>query len=54
MPTEFRFDELDLREEPARAGVSDSTLYPTTYTWDCTNTARCTHLCCTPPVGTTG
>jgi hypothetical protein len=47
---ELRFDELDLREEPARGSASDhAAMYPTTYTWECTNSAKCTHLCCTPP-----
>jgi hypothetical protein len=31
MPTEFRFDELDLREEPAHAERGDADI-PTTYT----------------------
>ena len=38
MPTEFRFDDLDLREEPASAERGDSDLaIPTTYT----NLSRC-------------
>ena len=48
MPTEFRFDDLDLREEPAR-GDSDRVpvLGSTNATVTCTATARCTRICCT-------
>ena len=50
MPTEFRFDDLDLREEPAR-GDSHDVLACTGYTNTCTATARCTKLCCTCHTG---
>ncbi len=50
MPTEFRFDDLDLHEEPARGGdtaeddrLSNNSKY-------CGTTPQCTGLCC-PPVG---
>jgi hypothetical protein len=50
MPTEYRFDELDLREEPARAERSfdaEPTTTATGYTHICTATRACTHICCT-------
>jgi hypothetical protein len=50
MPTEFRFDELDLREEPAHANASFDAIPTTTatgYSHTCTATGGCTHICCT-------
>ena len=49
MPTEFRFDDLDLREEPLRAGCArDAAPTPiTAQSLHCTKTADCTHGCCT-------
>jgi hypothetical protein len=50
MPTEYRFDELDLREEPARASSSFDAIPTTTatgYSHTCTATGACTHICCT-------
>jgi hypothetical protein len=48
MPIETRFDDLDLREEPAR-GESDRTpLFGSSGITDtCTATLRCTKTCCT-------
>ena len=43
----LRFDELDLREEPARAkGSNDELDGATTQTGTCTATKYCTHICC--------
>ncbi len=45
MPTEHRFDDLDLREEPAVAKLEDEDALPTTYTQiSCQTrpTCRCT------------
>ncbi len=50
MPTEYRFDDLDLREEPARAGRSfeaEPTTTASGYSHYCTATRACTHICCT-------
>jgi hypothetical protein len=49
MPTEFRFDDLDLREEPLRSGCSrDAAPTPiTAQSLRCTKTGECTHTCCT-------
>ena len=49
MPTEFRFDDLDLREEPLRAGCAhDAAPTPiTAQSLHCTKTVNCTHGCCT-------
>jgi len=46
MPTEFRFDDLDLREEPVTPGrdkAEDSTSMPALN--DAT-TYQCTRICC--------
>ncbi len=43
-PTEFHFDELDLREEPAR--TTATTPYLST-TWKCTATDICSDPCTT-------
>ncbi|MBV8749847.1 MAG: hypothetical protein JO103_09045 [Candidatus Eremiobacteraeota bacterium] len=55
MPTEFRFDDLDLREEPARAETGGDELPTTTvttiFTHVCTASKLCTRICCTTPVG---
>jgi hypothetical protein len=46
MPTESRFDDLDLREEPAR----DARLQPvfgfSFQTHGCNGTRACTNTCC--------
>ena len=50
MPTEFRFDDLDLREEPAHSMLEASdfvTQYCTVQTQNCAKTAYCTVACCT-------
>jgi hypothetical protein len=50
MPTEFRFDDLDLREEPARADAERGPLFGSSgLTEACTATTRCTRVCCTCP-----
>ncbi len=49
MPTEFRFDDLDLREEPAR-GESEEGDRLSNNSNRCGTTPQCTGLCC-PPVG---
>ena len=45
MPTEFRFDELDLREEPVshHEKSEDGTTNATAY---CTQSLDCTANCC--------
>ena len=56
MKTDYHFDELDLREEPPSRAVGatdEPTPTATTYTWACTASKACTHICCTPPIGTT-
>jgi hypothetical protein len=47
MPTESRFDDLDLREEPARDSDRAPLFGSSGYTELCTATARCTRICCT-------
>ncbi len=50
MPTEFRFDDLDLREEPARiTSEREPLLSSSALTEACTATLRCTRACCTCP-----
>ena len=50
MPTEFRFDDLDLREEPSRADAERGPVPGSSgFTEACTATARCTRVCCTCP-----
>ncbi|HYW53454.1 MAG TPA: hypothetical protein VE826_05765 [Dongiaceae bacterium] len=49
MPTESRFDDLDLREEPARDSDRTPQLGSSGYTDLCTATARCSRPCCTCP-----
>ncbi|MBV8371361.1 MAG: hypothetical protein JO036_20810 [Candidatus Eremiobacteraeota bacterium] len=50
MPTEARFDDLDLREEPARGGSErEPLLSSSALTEICTATIRCTRVCCTCP-----
>ncbi len=50
MPTEFRFDDLDLREEPARGDAARGPLFGSSFNTDvCTATVRCSHVCCTCP-----
>ena len=52
MLTELRFDDLDLREEPARDQIDPIAVQVPTnpaHTVLCTTTLLCTHLCCTTP-----
>jgi hypothetical protein len=50
MPTETRFDDLDLREEPARDEAGRGPLFGSSgFTDLCTATARCSRGCCTCP-----
>ncbi len=44
MPTEYRFDDLDLREEPCRGDAADAS--NTMATNDCTASNDCTPHCC--------
>jgi hypothetical protein len=46
MPTEFRFDDLDLREEAASEKADDELDGATDQTGTCTATQRCTRPCC--------
>lgn len=45
MPTEYRFDDLDLREEPSR-GDGEQTDTATAQTDACTGSVYCTKNCC--------
>jgi hypothetical protein len=48
VPTEFRFDDLDLREEPSRATSQREPLLGSSYVTElCNTTAGCTRICCT-------
>ncbi len=47
MPNEFRFDDLDLREEPAR-GTNEEADMLSYNTKACGTTPNCTHACCPP------
>ncbi|HTD36510.1 MAG TPA: hypothetical protein VK669_03260 [Candidatus Limnocylindrales bacterium] len=49
MPIEMRFDDLDLREEPARGEGDRSPLFGSSNTASetCTATKLCTRTCCT-------
>jgi hypothetical protein len=48
LPTESRFDDLDLREEPARGASEREPLLGSSYVTEiCTATVRCTRICCT-------
>jgi hypothetical protein len=47
MPPQLRFDDLDLREEPARDADRAPLFGSSGYTDTCTATARCTKPCCT-------
>jgi hypothetical protein len=49
MPTESRFDDLDLREEPARDSDRAPQLGSSGLTEICTGTLRCSRPCCTCP-----
>jgi len=54
MPTESRFDDLDLREEPARDGADHMPqLGSSGFTVTCTVSVGCSRGCCTcpPPFG---
>jgi hypothetical protein len=53
MPTESRFDDLDLREEPARDSDRAPQFGSSGFTELCTGTVRCSRPCCTcpPPFG---
>jgi hypothetical protein len=47
MPPELRFDDLDLREEPARNAGRTPQFGSSGFTETCTATKNCTHFCCT-------
>ena len=47
MPPELRFEDLDLREEPARDTGRAPLFGSSGYTELCTATVRCTRACCT-------
>jgi hypothetical protein len=49
MPIDARFDDLDLREEPAHGGERGPLLGSSGITEACTATVRCTRACCTCP-----
>jgi hypothetical protein len=50
MPTESRFDDLDLREEPVRGdAVPRSQFGSSGLTVTCNVTVGCTKACCTCP-----
>lgn len=50
MPTEFRFDDLDLREEPARGQADRTPQFGSSFNTDvCTATVGCSRGCCTCP-----
>jgi hypothetical protein len=50
MPIETRFDDLDLREEPARVvSQREPLLGSSNVTEFCNTTAGCTKVCCTCP-----
>ncbi len=49
MPTESRFDDLDLREEPARDADRMPQFGSSGYTDLCTGTVQCSKPCCTCP-----
>jgi hypothetical protein len=51
MPTEFRFEDLDLREEPARGDALDPSAdgistYITCNTGNCNTSRNCSAVCC--------
>ena len=48
MPTESRFDDLDLREEPARAERNAPLLGWSYQTHGCNATKACSNTCCPP------
>ncbi|MEA2666504.1 MAG: hypothetical protein QOI11_3448 [Candidatus Eremiobacteraeota bacterium] len=43
---EFRFEDLDLREEPPREKAEGELDGATNQTETCTATQRCTRICC--------
>ncbi len=47
MPTEFRFDDLDLREEPASGKFNEADATPNTCSDLCTRTCTTSHNTCT-------
>ncbi|MEA2665879.1 MAG: hypothetical protein QOI11_2823 [Candidatus Eremiobacteraeota bacterium] len=47
MPTEFRFDDLDLREEPASEKFSEMDGYTNACSAVCTQTCQGTKTCST-------
>ena len=54
MPTEYRFDDLDLREEPAKGDAEPGAHFGSSgNTGTCTVTVGCSRGCCTcpPPFG---
>ncbi len=46
MPTEYRFDELDLREEPARGDAALGSANTTASAGCASDVTFCTHACC--------
>ena len=48
MPAEYRFDDLDLREEPARSARLQPSFGFSLQTHGCTNSNACSHTCCPP------
>jgi hypothetical protein len=48
MPTENRFDDLDLREEPARDAQFQPSFGWSHQTLGCNGTKACTNTCCPP------
>jgi hypothetical protein len=51
MPTEYRFEDLDLREEPARGDGAVRTAFAgsdrnTCWSATCNHTNTCTDACC--------
>ncbi len=46
MPIEFRFDDLDLHEEPARSPAPSEDTGASTATNRCTTAHGCTNFCC--------
>ena len=48
MPIEFRFDDLDLREEPPATGRGESDCLSDASRVGCTQSENCTLKCCPP------
>jgi len=49
VPIETRFDDLDLREEPARGGPDRTPQFGSSGFTELCTTHLCTHVCCTCP-----